>query len=168
MYFAANQASRLRSLLTLAVLMCVALLTVAASEPAHAQNQNKDRVSNFNTTFSRYEYNPCAGEYVSIEGELHGQSKMTYNKKTGTYTEEFQINARGTAVGAESGTRYVFNEIYRATFNFDTWDYVVVDRMRLISPGPEHNDFLVLTFRSGFDENGDRYVEEDIAFECRG
>jgi hypothetical protein len=154
-----------RRLLTLATLL-TALLALAA--PRQALAQARERVDKVNRPFSYYLPNPCTGEYFSAEGELHGQVTQRVNKETGALVEEFTFNARGTAVGVPSGTRYVFHETFRSTFDWDTFEYASESRIRLISPGSEGNAFLVFYFRMGFDENGNLFVEERVESECRG
>ena len=115
--------------------------------------------------FSFPMYDSCNDETVNISGIYHFVLSSKDNPD-GSTTSRFMINAKGTGVGADSGTQYEFN---------DTVKQVVTDvgpvrfgtqtrKIRLISRGSNQN--LIADFTFSIDEAGN---VTDITFtKCRG
>ena len=115
--------------------------------------------------FSFPVFDSCNNETVQVSGIFHAVSSTKENQD-GSTTYRFLLNAKGTGVGAVSGTLYEFNDTVHSTFTVlgPVASGLQTQKTRLISRGGGQN--LVVDSTYAIDEFGTvTFVSLD---NCRG
>jgi hypothetical protein len=150
------------SILILALAL-FAIAPVQASEPVEIER----------FPFEEEIWNPCAEEWVELEGTLQFVSHWAEDENGGVHLL-FQVvpqNIRG--VGHSTGAEYRFSGSVIEVDNF-TWygvdraeTFTFIDQHRFIAQGASENGVLMETVHITMDANGEHTIRYEFRMQCQ-
>ena len=153
-----------------AMIACVSLVAAAVCATAYAQSTTV--TTNETVPFSGSLANPCNGDTVTFQGNIHVTNHMTTDAGGGTHLKT-HLNFQGvTGTGAPSGLTYNVRTTTNQSVNDSDGpqsEATVISTVKLISQGPPQNYFLRNVFHVTVNANGTTTsTVDETSAECRG
>lgn len=142
-----------------------------AAISVHAQSHHTTTRSTDVLDFILPASDTCSGEDVYIVGVLEGMAQVT-TYSNGGINVVTHFTPHVSAIGLTTGLAYAIvgpAQIVENTSSTGSSVFVLVDLIRLISPGSAGNLVITRTVHVTVDANGETVVEfENISAACRG
>jgi hypothetical protein len=157
---------RVRALLT------AALFFALAGSGSHAYAQSTTTQTNETIPFTSTLPNPCNGDLVTFQGNMHVTSHVT-NDASGGFHLKSHVNYQNVSgTGTPSGNTYNVRTTSNETINDNDgpqYETTVIQNVKLITQGPALNYFLQIVFHVTINANGQTTSTVDEAkVQCRG
>lgn len=145
---------------SLLALLCAALLASPAPRAAAAARAQATTVTTNQTiTLNAVEVNSCAGEVITLNGQIHTVTHVTLAPNGGRHTKMHQNFENVTGTGALSLTNYRAVSVNNHTFNNNGSnaqnETTNINRVRLISQGPGDNLLINASIHTTINANGE-------------
>lgn len=116
--------------------------------------------------------NPCNGDLVTFQGDMHVTNHMTTDASGGTHLKT-HVNFQGvTGTGAPSGLNYNVRTTINETVNDNDGpqtESTIISSVKLISQGSAPNYFLQIVFHITVNGNGvTTSTVDETKITCRG
>ena len=150
-------------------LSLVAILLLAASSFSFTTNHSTlskmelaDGASSIIVPTTIVVFIPCAGEAVTLTGNLHILTHLTQNGNNFVAKSHFQpqgISGTGDVTGDKYQATGVTQDIVRSSFVNGSFTYTYVNNFRIIGQGPDNNFLVHDTYHITITPNGIVAVE---------
>lgn len=150
--------------------LIAALFLAAAATPAFGQAATT--TTNETIPFTSTLPNPCNGDVVTFQGDMHVTNHVTLDSSGGTHLRT-HVNYQGvTGTGSPSTLNYRVGTVSNETVNDNDAgqsEVTVIQNVKLIAQGPALDFFLRIVFHITINANGQTTSTVDEArVECRG
>jgi hypothetical protein len=158
--------------LRLRALLSISLFVAAAAAGTPAFGQATTTTTNETIPFTSTLLNPCNGDQVTFQGNMHIANHYTIDSSGGTHLKTHVNYQNVSGTGFPSGSNYrvgtTTNEMVNDNDGPQT-ETTIVSTVKLITQGPALNYFLRLVFHVTVNANGQTTSTVDEAkIECRG
>lgn len=150
--------------LVLSVLMVVSASPVLADAETYTDSGGYE--------FSQVVLNPCNGEMISLEGDLHEVWHLTFDGNGGFHFH-LQINPQNiVGEGLTTGATYRFsgtvNELYNFQSTQDAANFTFIDQHRYIARGVSENTVMQERYHVTINASGEVVVDlVDVELICQ-
>ncbi len=142
---------RVRALLT------AALFFAAAGSGPYAYGQATTTQTNETIPFTETRLNPCNGDMVTFQGNMHVTSHVTTNSSGGFHLKTHVNYQNVTGTGTPSGLTYNVRTTTNETVNDNDgpqYETTLIQNVKLITQGPALNYFAHFVFHITVNANG--------------
>jgi hypothetical protein len=156
----------------LCALLCAALFVAFANSGSPAFGQATTTTTNETIPFTSTLPNPCNGDLVTFQGNMHVTNHVTTDSSGGTHVTS-HMNYQGVSgTGTPSGLNYRVGTTQNQTLNDNDGpqsEVTVIQNVRLITQGPALNFFLQVVFHITINANGETTsTVNEAKVQCRG
>ena len=156
--------------LRLCAALTAALLVSAAATPAFGQATTT--TTNETIPFTSTLPNPCNGDLVTFQGDMHVTNTVTTDAGGGFHLKTHVNYQNVTGAGVPTGNTYNVRTTSNETLNDNDPGQVettVIQTVKLITQGPALNYFLQLVYHITVNANGETTSEvSESRIQCRG
>ncbi|HEX8500934.1 MAG TPA: hypothetical protein VF659_10120 [Pyrinomonadaceae bacterium] len=146
----------LRPSLTLA--LAAALTLAGLSRPRAAEAQATTTTTNVTNQINATFFSPCAGEVITVTGDIHTLFHFTSNGNHTTVKTHSQPQGV-IAVGQTTGDVYHGTGVSQSTSTFQsdgaTTEFTVIVNVGFVGPGPGNNMLVHNVLHNTFNNNGE-------------
>jgi hypothetical protein len=153
-------------------LLTAALFFALAGSGSHAHAQSTTTQTNETIPFTSTLTNPCNGDLVTFQGNMHATSHVTFDASGGyhlkTHVNYQNVSGRGIPSGNAYNVRTTTNETVNDN-DGPQFETTVIQNVKLITQGPALNYFLQIVFHVTVNANGQTTsTVEEAKIQCRG
>lgn len=153
-------------------LFTAALFFALAHSAAPAYGQATTTQTNETIPFTSTLPNPCNGDLVTFQGNLHAINRVTFDASGGYHLKTHVNYQNVSGTGVPSGNAYNVRTTTNETVNDNDgpqFETTVIQTVKLITQGPALNYFLQIVFHITVNANGQTTSTVDEAkIQCRG
>lgn len=152
--------------------LIAALLIVVAAACTPAFGQATTITTSETIPFTSSLPNPCNGDVVTFQGDLHVTNHVTTDSSGGTHLRTHVNYQNVSGTGAPSQLNYRVGTVSNETVNDNDAgqsEVTVIQTVKLIAQGPAFDFFLRMVFHITVNANGETTsTVEETRIECRG
>lgn len=152
--------------------LIAALFVVFAASGTPAFGQATTTTTNETIPFTSTVLNPCNGDQVTFQGNMHVTNTLTTDSGGGTHLKTHVNYQNVSGTGAPSGLSYTVRTTTNESINDNDGpqsEMTIISTVRLISQGSTLNYFMRLVFHVTVNANGETTsTVTESNMECRG
>jgi hypothetical protein len=153
-------------------LLCASLFFALAHSAAPAYGQATPTQTNETIPFTSTLPNPCNGDLVTFQGNMHVTNHVTFDASGGYHLKTHVNYQNVSGTGTPSGNTYNVRTTTNETVNDNDgpqYETTVIQNVKLITQGPALNYFLQTVFHITVNANGQTTsTVEEAKVQCRG
>ncbi|MCA1622162.1 MAG: hypothetical protein LC795_23400 [Acidobacteria bacterium] len=153
-------------------LLCVSLSIAFAASGAPAYGQATTTTTNETIPFTSTLTNPCNGDLVTFQGNIHVTNHATTDSSGGFHLKTHANYQNVSGTGSPSGLNYRVGTVSNETLNDPDGsqaEMTVIQTIKLITQGPALNFFIRFVFHITINANGETTsTVTETRIECRG